>query len=241
MFHRSCFAHYEYREWVAVLRRKWSSMYLSVAATCIKKMDFGLLKRTRTAQCTRNELRAANTYMLPRAIASQQYTSHELSWTHYKRTNAQRHIKVECRAEPPWSFCVGPVVKITTINATTVSLRCQKGFGNGKGKTCVSLAWLVGKEVQWENYGPHLFRSGFGDNQGRGAGVVRSRRFLGGVGFLTTLGVGVFCPTPSPNVQLDDFLHHTPKLGIPVVMVQFLPKLLLKPRFFAVHHDFHWF
>jgi len=37
----------------------------------------------------------------------------------------------------------------------------------------------------------------------------------------------IFCPTP--DVQLDHFLHHTPKLGIPVEMVQFL----------AVHHDFH--
>jgi len=66
--------------------------------------------------------------------------------------------------------------------------------------------------------------------QGYGAGVLRSRRFLGGfgVGFLTTLGVGVgfFCPTP--DVQLDNFLHHTPKLGIPLEMVQFLLKLLLK-------------
>jgi len=34
------------------------------------------------------------------------------------------------------------------------------------------------------------------------------------------------------DVQLDPFLHHTPKLGIPVEMVQFLLKL-------AVHHDFH--
>jgi len=39
--------------------------------------------------------------------------------------------------------------------------------------------------------------------QGVGAGVVRSRRFSGGVGFLTTLGVGFFCPTP--DVQLDHF------------------------------------
>jgi len=41
---------------------------------------------------------------------------------------------------------------------------------------------------------------------------------LGGVGFLATLGVGVgfVCPTPTPDVQLDHFLHHTPKLGIPV-------------------------
>jgi len=48
--------------------------------------------------------------------------------------------------------------------------------------------------------------------------VAESGRFLGGVGFLTTLGVGFFCPTP--DAQLDHFLHHTPKLGIPVEMVQ---------------------
>jgi len=35
---------------------------------------------------------------------------------------------------------------------------------------------------------------------------LRSRRFLGGV------RVGFFCPTP--DVQLDNILHHTPKLGI---------------------------
>jgi len=46
----------------------------------------------------------------------------------------------------------------------------------------------------------------------QGCGVVSSRRFLGGVGFLTTLGVGSFCLTP--DVQLDHFLHHTPKLRI---------------------------
>jgi len=50
--------------------------------------------------------------------------------------------------------------------------------------------------------------------QGCGVGVVKRRRFLGGVGvgFLTTLGVGVgfFCPTP--DVQLGHFLHYTPKL-----------------------------
>jgi len=45
----------------------------------------------------------------------------------------------------------------------------------------------------------------------------------------------MFCPRLV--VQLDHFLHHTPKLGIPVEMVQFLSKLLLKqisccaPRF----------
>ena len=81
-----------------------------------------------------------------------------------------------------------------------------------------------------------------GCGAGAGVGVVRSRRFLGGigVGFLTTLavGVGFFCPTP--DVQLDDLLNHILKLGIPVEMVQFLLKLLLKQRFLAVHHDFHW-
>jgi len=51
--------------------------------------------------------------------------------------------------------------------------------------------------------------------------------FLGEVGFLTTLGVGVgfFCPIS--DVQLDHFLYHTPKFGISVEMVQFLLKLLL--------------
>jgi len=60
-----------------------------------------------------------------------------------------------------------------------------------------------------------------------------------GVGFLTTLGVGVgfFCPTL--NTHLDHFLHHTPKLGIPVETVQFLLKFLLKQIFLAVYHDFY--
>jgi len=40
-------------------------------------------------------------------------------------------------------------------------------------------------------------------------------------------GIGGFCSTPTPEVQLDHFLLHTPKLGIHVEMVQFL-KLLLK-------------
>ena len=38
---------------------------------------------------------------------------------------------------------------------------------------------------------------------------------------------------------IESFLHHPSKLGIPVEMVQFLWKLLLKQRFLAVHHDFH--
>jgi len=56
---------------------------------------------------------------------------------------------------------------------------------------------------------------------GAEVGIVRSRRFLRGVGvgFLTTLGVGIFCPTPTSQVQLNHLLHHTPKLGIPVEMV----------------------
>ena len=60
-----------------------------------------------------------------------------------------------------------------------------------------------------------------------------------GVGLLTTQGirVGFFCPTP--DVQLDHFLHHTPKMEIPVEMEQFLLKLLLKQRFLAVDHDSH--
>jgi len=72
--------------------------------------------------------------------------------------------------------------------------------------------------------------------QGCGVGVVG---FWARVGFLTALGAGVgfFCPTPIPEVQLDHFLHHTPKLGIPVEMVQFFLKLLLKQRFLAVYHD----
>jgi len=50
-------------------------------------------------------------------------------------------------------------------------------------------------------------------------------------------GSRIFCPTP--DVQLDHFLHHTPKLKIPVEFVEFLLKLLLKQIFLAVHHDFH--
>ena len=63
----------------------------------------------------------------------------------------------------------------------------------------------------------------------QGCGVVV---FLGGVGFLTTLGQ----KNPTPDVQLD-VLYHTPKSRIPVEIVQFFLKLLLKqisccaPRF----------
>ena len=87
-----------------------------------------------------------------------------------------------------------------------------------------------------------LFRScGFGSHQGCGVRVVRSRSFFGGFGFITTLGVGVgfFCPTPTPDVQLDRFLHYTLKLGISVEMVKVLLKVWFKQIFLAVHHDRH--
>ena len=51
-------------------------------------------------------------------------------------------------------------------------------------------------------------------------------------------GVGFFCLTP--KVQLNHVLHHTPKLGISVEMVQFLLELSFEQRILAVHHDFHW-
>ena len=72
---------------------------------------------------------------------------------------------------------------------------------------------------------------------------LRSRRFLCSVGFLKTLGVGVgvayFCLTPIPEVQLNNFFHRTPKLGIPIEMAQFLWKRLLKQRILVVCIHFH--
>ena len=67
----------------------------------------------------------------------------------------------------------------------------------------------------------------------QGYGVVRSRRFWGEV------GVGIFCPTLTPEVQLDHFLYHTRKLGAAVAMAQFLMKLLLEQRILVVYHDLH--
>ena len=67
----------------------------------------------------------------------------------------------------------------------------------------------------------------------QGYEAVRSRRFWGGV------GVGLFCPTLTPEVQLDHFLHHTSKLGAAVAMAQFLVKLLLEQRILVVYHDLH--
>ena len=68
------------------------------------------------------------------------------------------------------------------------------------------------------------------------ARVAGSEVFSDGVGFPTTLGVGFFVRF---RMSTCIFLHHTPKLGILVEMVQFPLKLLLKQRFLAVHHDFH--
>ena len=47
-----------------------------------------------------------------------------------------------------------------------------------------------------------------------GVGVARSRELLGGVGFLRTLEVGFFHPTPTPDVQFNHLSDRTPKLGI---------------------------
>jgi len=41
---------------------------------------------------------------------------------------------------------------------------------------------------------------------------------------------------PTPRLRLHSPAH---KLGIPVEMVQFLFKLLLKNRILALYHDFH--
>ena len=75
--------------------------------------------------------------------------------------------------------------------------------------------------------------------QGCGVRVARSRSFLHGVGivFLRWVGVGLFFPTPTPEVQLNHFIHCA---SVPVEMVRFLLKFLLKLRILAVYHDFHW-
>jgi len=52
-----------------------------------------------------------------------------------------------------------------------------------------------------------------------------------GVEFLITLGVGFIVRLGSPT---ESFLHHPPKYGIPVEMVQILLKLLLKQNSYCV-------
>jgi len=74
----------------------------------------------------------------------------------------------------------------------------------------------------------------------QGCGVARNRRRFGGVGFLTTLGVGVgYFANSDSGHPIGSLLHHTPKLGIPVESVQLLMKLLLNQRIVGVYHDFH--
>jgi len=75
-------------------------------------------------------------------------------------------------------------------------------------------------------------RGDYNQECGAGVGVVTSRMFLSGVGvgFLTTLGVKLeseFFVRLRLRVPYWIILH-TLKLGIPVEMVQFLLKLLLK-------------
>jgi len=60
----------------------------------------------------------------------------------------------------------------------------------------------------------------------------RSRNTLG-------IGVGFFCPTSTPEIQLNHFLLHTPKLGITVEMVNVRIKHLLKQRILAVYQNLH--
>jgi len=64
-------------------------------------------------------------------------------------------------------------------------------------------------------------------------GMVADSRSQGVRGFrvesISNMTSGrIFCPTP--EFQLDQFFHHTLKLGIPVEMAHFLSKLLLKQR-----------
>jgi len=77
----------------------------------------------------------------------------------------------------------------------------------------------------------------------QGCGGPTNRRLFGGVWFLTTLGVGVgyFIRLRLRKSKWITFASFSsPKLRIPVELVQFLMKLLLKQRILAVYHDFHW-
>jgi len=63
-----------------------------------------------------------------------------------------------------------------------------------------------------------------------------------GVGFLRTLEVGFFHPTPTPEVQLNHLLHRTPKLGVLTRAcgngtTSF--EIFIETEIFAVHHHFH--
>ena len=89
--------------------------------------------------------------------------------------------------------------------------------------------WLLAESYETINHCPLQ-----GCGVGAGVGVVRNRIVLGGVGvgFLTTLevGVGFFCSTTTPVVQLDNFY-------ITLVSWEFLLKWYNFFWNFAVHHD----
>ena len=75
--------------------------------------------------------------------------------------------------------------------------------------------WLIKRffynRNRWSNSGPDDFEVGL--KPGLRSRSRKEWEVWGEVGFLTTLGVGFFCP--SPDVQLDHFLNHILKLGIP--------------------------
>jgi len=71
----------------------------------------------------------------------------------------------------------------------------------------------------------------FGWNRGRIPNDTRSR---------SRCRSRIFLSDSDSRSPIGWFLHHTPKLWIPVDMLQFLMKHLLKQRILAVHHDFHW-
>jgi len=75
--------------------------------------------------------------------------------------------------------------------------------------------WLIKRffynRNRWSNSGPDDFEVGL--KPGLRSRSRKEWEVWGGVGFLTTLGVGFF--SPSPDVQLDHFLNHILKLGIP--------------------------
>jgi len=78
-----------------------------------------------------------------------------------------------------------------------------------------------------------------------GAGVVRSRRFLGEVGFLTTLGVRFLCPTP--EVRLDHFYIALLNWEFLLKWYNFCWNGIISVETFVETdisccvHDFHWF
>jgi len=93
-----------------------------------------------------------------------------------------------------------------------------------------------------EGSGGQVRKDSYCGRQCRGVGDVRSGRFLGGVGFLTTLGVGVGF---SVRFWMSNwFIFYITLLNWEFLLKWynlFLLKLVLKLRFLSVQHDFHWF